>query len=71
MWKQRKVFILRSCYVSVSLKMDTPHLVDVADRPRLEFKRHPFKSKETDPIGALSIVPYGALHVEDVISFYH
>lgn len=51
--------------------MDTPHLVDVTDRPHPEFKRHPFKSEQTNPTGALSGVPYGVLHVEDIRSFYH
>lgn len=51
--------------------MDTPHLVDVIDRPCPKFKKHPFKSFETNPTGALSGVPYGPLHVEYVRSFYY
>lgn len=51
--------------------MDTPHLVDVTDRPHPEFKRHPFKFEAIDRIKALSGVPYDVSHVEDVRSFYH
>lgn len=51
--------------------MDAPHLVDVIDKPRLEFKRHSFKYVEADIIESLSGVPYGVLHIEDVRSFYH
>lgn len=51
--------------------MDTPHFVDVTERPQLEFRRHPHKSIETDPAGALSSVPYGVLHVEDIRSYIH
>lgn len=54
-----------------SLNMDAPHLVDVTVRLHPEFKRHPFKSIETDPTGALCGVPYGVLHVEDIISYIH
>lgn len=53
------------------MKMDTPYLVDVTVRPHPEFKRHPFKSIETDPVRAPSGVPYGVLHVEDVRSYIH
>lgn len=70
----RKVFISESYSLLRSFayfSMDTLHLVDVTDRPWPEFKRHPFKSEETDPVSALSSVPYGVLHVEDVRSFYH
>lgn len=43
----------------------------MTEREKPEYKRHPYKSEETDPIGALSSVPNGVLHVEDVRSFYH
>lgn len=51
--------------------MDAPYLVDVIVRPHPEFKRQPFKSIETDLIRALSGVPYGFLHVEDIRSYIH
>lgn len=51
--------------------MDTPHIVDFTVRARPKFKRHPHKSTETDPVGTLSSVPYGVLHMEDVRSYIH
>lgn len=51
--------------------MDTPHIIDVSIRPQLEFKRHPQKLIETDPVEALSSVPYDVLHIEDITSYIH
>lgn len=51
--------------------MNTPYFVDITEMTRSKFKRHPLKSMENDPAGALSSVSYGVLHVEDVRSYIH
>lgn len=46
--------------------MFTPQVIDVIKRSRSKFKKHPYKSMETDPKGAFSRVPSGVMHTEDV-----
>lgn len=46
--------------------MDTPHVIDVTEMPQPDFKGHPHKLTEIDLVGALSSVPYGVFHVEEI-----
>lgn len=55
----------------VSSSIDTPLVVEVSERERPQFKRHPFKYVEDDPNGAFLSVPYGFLHVDDVRAYTH
>lgn len=49
----------------------TPLVVDVIERARPNFKKHPFKLMEDDPNGEFSSIPYGVLHVEDIRVYSH
>lgn len=49
----------------------TPLVVEIKDRARLIFKKHPFKFVEDDLEGAFSSVPYDVLHNEDVRAYIH
>lgn len=55
----------------VSSSVDTPLVVEVFERERPQFKRHPFKSVEDDPNCVFLSVPYGVLHVDDVRGYIH
>ena len=44
---------------------------DVCDKPRYEFKKHPFISVLDDPIGTFSQVLENVLHVEDIRNYIH
>lgn len=49
-----------------SFGVATPLVIEVTDRARPKFKKHPFKSMEDHPNGAFSSVLFGVLHVEDI-----
>ena len=51
--------------------METQGVFDINDRPRYDFKKHPFISLLDDPIGAFLQVPKNVLHVEDIRSYIH
>lgn len=51
--------------------MSTPLLVEVKDRSRPKFKWHPYKSVDTEPLGAFSSMSYGVLHIEDIREYVH
>lgn len=46
-------------------------VIDVIDRERPNFKKHPYKLLEDDPSRAFSSVPYKLLHVEDIRAYIH
>lgn len=54
-----------------SSNFDTPLLVEIKDRPHLEFKKHHFKSLLDDPLGEFSSVFHGVLHIEDIRAYIH
>lgn len=54
-----------------SSSIDTPLVVEVSERERLQFKNNPFKSIEDDPNGAFASMPHGVLHVDDVRDYIH
>lgn len=49
----------------------TPLVVEIKDRARHVFKKHPFKFVEDDPKVAFSLVPYDVLHNEDFRGYIH
>jgi len=51
--------------------MATPLVVDITERLQPKFKKHPHKSVEVNPLGTLSDVPHGVLHVEDIRAYIH
>lgn len=46
-------------------------VVDIVDRERPKFKKHPYKSMEDDPQRAFFTVPYGVLRVQDIRAYIH
>lgn len=44
----------------------TPLVVEIKDRARLVFKKHPFKLVKDDLTGEFSSMPYDVLHNEDI-----
>lgn len=46
-------------------------VVEIKDRARPVFKKHPFKSVEDDPKGAFSLILYGVLHNEHIRAYIH
>ena len=51
--------------------MERQEVFNISDRPRYNFKKHPFVSLLSDPIGAFLQVPKNVLHVEDIRSYIH
>ena len=51
--------------------METPTICDVSERPRHKFKKNLYKFIKDDLYNALSTVPYGVLHVENVRAYIH
>lgn len=54
-----------------SSRISTPLVVEIKDRARPIFKKHPFKSIEDNPKGAFSSVPYDVLHNEYIRACIH
>lgn len=46
-------------------------VVEIIDRERPQFKKHPYKSMEDDLNGSFSYVPYRVLNVEDIRAYIH
>lgn len=51
--------------------IDTHLVVEIKERARPVFKKHPFKSVEDDPEGVFSLVFYGVLHNQDIRAYIH
>ena len=51
--------------------MARQEVYNVSNRPRYNFKKHPFVSLLDDPIGAFLWVPKNVLHVEDIRGYIH
>lgn len=54
-----------------SFGIATPLVMEIKDRARPIFKKHPFKSVEDNLEGAFSLVPYDVLHNEDIRAYIH
>lgn len=52
-------------------RISTSLVVEIKDKARPIFKRHPFKFVEDDPEGAFSLVPYDVLYNEDIREYIH
>lgn len=48
-----------------------PLVVEVKDIAHPEFKKHPHKSKEDDPIGTFSSISHEVLHIDYVRAYIH
>ena len=51
--------------------MAREEVFNVSNKPRYNFKKHPFVSLLDDPIGAFSQVLENVLHVEDIRGYIH
>lgn len=51
--------------------MEIQEVCNVSNRPRYNFKKHPFFSPLDDPTGAFSQVLENVLHVEDIRGYIH
>ena len=51
--------------------METQEVFDISDRPRYNFKKHPFISLLDDPIGTFLQVLENFLHVKDIRSYIY
>ena len=51
--------------------MARQEVFNVSNRPRYNFKKHPFVSLLDDPIGAFSQVSKIVLYVEDIRGYIH
>lgn len=49
----------------------TPLVVEIKDRVRLVFKKHPFKSIKDDLEEEFYSVPYGVLHNKDIKAYMY
>ena len=51
--------------------MARQEVFNVSNRPRYNFKKHPFISFLDDPIGAFLQVPKNVLHIKDIRGYSH
>lgn len=54
-----------------SSSVSPPFVVEVTNRARPKFKKHPYKLMEDDLNGSFSSILYGMLHVEDIREYIH
>lgn len=52
-------------------KISIPLVVEIKDRARPVFKKHPFKFVKDDREGAFSSTPYNILHNEDIRAYIY
>lgn len=72
LWSKVFIYLGFQSFQTLEFEMDltssvaTILVVDIKDKARPIFKKHPFQLVEDDPEGAFSSVPYNILHNKDI-----